>query len=331
MPLMTDTDRAILDLPERAPWWGPDLQTLRQRLTRRAGTLPGHSRRLEIAVRDRPGDRMSGMLHSPVTPKGMPLIVTLHGVSGSEDSAYMIETAAFFVELGHPVLRMNLSGAGPSAATSSSTYHAGAGTEVAAILQGLPGELTRDGVVLIGFSMGGSILLNGLAATPGLPGVLGAVTVSAPLDLTSSSHRLYRVRNRVYEMSLLKDLIRQERRWRQVRGEEDQPSLKGLSRLRAFDDRITAPRHGFRDAGDYYASTSGLQRLHQIREPLLLIHALDDPWICSDAYRSLLGSADHSASLALTRRGGHVGFHFRGYDAPWYNYRIKDFVDALTA
>lgn len=114
-------------------------------------------------------------------------------------------------------------------------------------------------------------------------------------------------------------------------GEEDQPSLKGLSRLRAFDDRITAPRHGFRDAGDYYASTSGLQRLHQIREPLLLIHALDDPWICSDAYRSLLDPADHSASLALTRRGGHVGFHFRGYDAPWYNYRIKDFVDALTA
>jgi len=328
---MNDTDGAILDLPERAPWWGADLQTLRQRLTRRTVTLLGVSRRLDIAVRDRPGDRMSGVLHSPATPTGRPLIVVLHGVSGSENSAYMVETACFFVELGHPVLRMNLSGAGPSAETSSLTYHAGATAEVGAILSGLPNDMTGDGVVLAGFSMGGSILLNGLAATPDFPGVLGAVTVSAPLDLTSSSHRLYRARNRVYEMSLLRDLIRQEKLWRQARAAADQPSLAGLRRLREFDDRITAPRHGFRDAADYYARSSGFRRLERIRAPLLLIHALDDPWICSAAYVDLLRSGNQRAEVALTRRGGHVGFHFRGYDAPWYNYRIKEFIDGLTA
>lgn len=325
----------LLEFPPKRPWWGADLQTLRQRLDKKLGTVvvPGRARALEIPAGDGTGDRLTGTLNQPETVAGRALIVLLHGVSGSEDSIYMHETARFFVLQGHPVLRLNLRGAGSSARSCSTTYHAGGGRDVGAVLHGLPGELLQHGVFLIGFSMGGSILLNGLIALGGDVRIVGAATVSAPLCLTRSARRLYRPRNRIYETALLRDLIRQEIRWRKGNGIAEVDDLQGIRRLQRFDDVVTAPRQGFRDAAEYYARSSSLPRLGGVQVPVLLVHAMDDPWISGAEYLELQRhprpETNPALNLALTRSGGHVGFHFRGFASPWYNHRIGEFAKDL--
>ena len=59
-------------------------------------------------------------------------------------------------------------------------------------------------------------------------------------------------------------------------------SLEGLPRIasvRAFDERYTAPHHGFRDAADYYHRASSLRVVARIRVPTLILAAADDPFV----------------------------------------------------
>lgn len=314
-------------LKQRSPWWGGDLQTLRNHFMGRAQSLLGSARAMELPLADGTGDRMTGTLHDPVnTAANVPLIILLHGVAGSEDSTYMRESARYFLAQGHPVLRLNMRGAGASANRCSVTYHAGSGRDLVSALAAIPAELTQHGIFLIGYSMGGSIMMHALAALTAPHNVIGAATVSTPLDLSRSSTRLSRLRNRVYERSLLADLIAQERRWRVGNGVAEGQDLQGLRSIRGFDEHITAPRHGFAGAADYYHRMSSRNIIDRIETPLLLVHAMDDPWICNADYIALQQARPAPLQLALTRRGGHVGFHFRSFDTPWYNHAIFEFL-----
>ena len=317
---------------QRLPWWGGDLQTLRNHFVNRVQMLPGTAKALELPLNDASGDRMTGTLHNPdvVQIEDAPLIILLHGVAGSEDSTYMHESTRYFLKQGHPVLRLNMRGAGSSASGCSVTYHAGSGTDIVNALAVLPPDLAQRRVFLIGFSMGGSILIHALAALTAPNNVMGAATVSTPLNLARSSACLSRLRNRVYERSLLQDLIAQERRWRLGNAVPNGQDLQQLRSIRGFDDSVTAPRHGFSGAADYYDRMSCRNVIDQVETPLLLIHAMDDPWICNKDYVALQQARSAPLHLALTRRGGHVGFHFRTFDTPWHNHAIFEFLKRVS-
>jgi predicted alpha/beta-fold hydrolase len=83
--------------------------------------------------------------------------------------------------------------------------------------------------------------------------------------------------------------------------------LKGVRRLREFDDLITSKIHGFADAIDYYRQCSAMPLLPQIKTPTLIIHAKDDPFM---DHHVIPDTAILPANIEyqLTRYGGHVGF-----------------------
>ena len=74
------------------------------------------------------------------------------------------------LERGWRVLRLNLRGAGPSRPLCGQHYYAGRSQDFRAALSLLPEELTRDGIMAIGYSLGGAMLLKYLgeegAGTP---------------------------------------------------------------------------------------------------------------------------------------------------------------------
>jgi len=114
-----DEDGDFPAFAPRVPWWGGDLQTLRNYVLRQAdplGALPG--RRLELALRDGSGDRLVATLHAPPSETGRPLLVLIHGLTGSEASPYVRASAAAALAEGYPVLRLNLRGAGPARAVT---------------------------------------------------------------------------------------------------------------------------------------------------------------------------------------------------------------------
>ena len=99
--------------------------------------------------------------------------------------------------------------------------------------------------------------------------------------------------------------------------------------FRGFDDRVTAPLHGFRDAGHYYDVASCRQYLRGVARPTLIVHALDDPFMTRDI---VPGREELSPfiRLELSAAGGHVGFVEGG--VPWAaRYWLEDRIPRFLA
>ena len=114
----------LSDFNPRLPWWGGDLQTIRNYALALEHALPRRSgEQLLVELAD--GDRLAATLHQPDKDRGRPLVVLVHGISGNENSCYVVLAAAYFVIRGYPVLRINQRGAGPSRRHCRGQYHAG--------------------------------------------------------------------------------------------------------------------------------------------------------------------------------------------------------------
>ncbi|HYC05482.1 MAG TPA: alpha/beta fold hydrolase [Azospirillaceae bacterium] len=295
----------------RFPWHGPHLQTLRNFLRRPEHPLPLGERR-HFDMDDGTGDVLLGALHRPERASGRPLAVLLHGLTGCEDAPYVRSTAAALLAEGHPVLRLNLRGAGPSAPLCAEHYHAGRTGDIRRVLSLLGDADTRDGVVLGGYSLGGNAALKFLGENDFPVPVLAGFSVSAPIDLSGCAQRFLRPANRVYHDRMLRQMKALalacrpplDPRWRDA-------ILKSRTTW-DFDHLLVGPRHGWSGAEEYYAVNSALGFLPRIRVPTLVLHALDDPWIPPDAYLSFDWASNPHLTPLLSPGGGHVGFHGEG-------------------
>ena len=135
------------DFEPRFPWRGPDLQTLRNVLRGPALLVPTKTPRtaLELPMRDGSEDRLVAF-RLATEPRAClrsdpPLVVLVHGLGGSSDSAYIQTSSAHLLELGYPVLQLNLRGAGASRRHCSAQYHAGRSRDLHDALAAMPPEL----------------------------------------------------------------------------------------------------------------------------------------------------------------------------------------------
>jgi uncharacterized protein len=88
-------------------------------------------------------------------------------------------------------------------------------------------------------------------------------------------------------------------------------SLEGFERLRNFkdyDDRYTAPLHGFDSAEDYWHKCSSKRFLADIAIPSIIINSLDDPFLGDLCFPHEEAHANPNVFLETPLRGGHVGF-----------------------
>lgn len=313
---------------DRPPWWGGDLQTLRNRLVVNAAPVPGHAEPVRIPARDGSGDVLTGTLHRPDRGPVGPLVLLVHGLTGSEDSDYVRISARFHLACGRRVLRLNLRGAGSSRATCGGFYHAGRGEDLDDVLNGLDVGFTADGVFAIGYSLGGNILLNLMGRV--LPGrrhaVVGAATVSAPIRPAESARRILACRNRVYHHALLADMKRESLSPHAALSPTERCAIRAARTVVDFDDRFIAPRHGFAGAEDYYDKTAGIAFAPRIDRPTLLIHAANDPIIPTKAYTELVAARPPAVSVVIAPSGGHVGFHAADSPIPWHDRAIDAFL-----
>ena len=320
---------------QRAPWLGGDLQTLRNTVMASFGVVadlsdwPGE--RLELAMEDGTGDRLMAALHRPRAPAGRPLALLVHGLTGCEDSAYLRASARCLLAAGHPVLRLNLRGAGPSRLACRREYHAGRSQDLRAALAAL-GPLSGDGgIVAIGYSLGANILLKYLGEEGDRSAVRAAVAVSAPIDLKAAQRRIMMPRNRLYHRHMLARMKAECAVGRAGVSEEERRAALAARSVYEFDDVFVARRNGFGTADAYYAINGAAQFLPAIRVPTLVIHALDDPWIPDEAYLRHDWRANRSLVPLLPPRGGHVGFHGRGGGPAWHDRCALDFFAEQAA
>ena len=317
---------------ERAPWWGGDLQTLRNYLVRAGIDLSAYAqRRLLLPMADGSGDRLVAYLNRPSRRRRRPLVVLIHGLTGCGDSRYILASARHFLELGYPVLRLSLRGAGPSRAYCRFEYHAGRSQDLRDAVAALPEALKANGLLLGGFSLGGNMLIKYLAEDGGSGGVRAAAVVSAPLDLVEAIRRLLEPRNAAYHLYLLARMKLESTTPPARLSTAERRAALAAPTVFQFDDRFTAPRNGYAGALDYYRRTMALNFLAGVSVPTLLIHAEDDPWIPSGTYRAFNWGSNKWLTPLLAEGGGHVGFHARDHEVPWHNRCISTYFREVTA
>ena len=316
----------------RPPWLTGDLQTVCNTARTWMGARPagpdGDGRTVQIACDDGTGDRLVAVVDEPARRRSDRLILLVHGLTGCHDSAYMRTTARALVGHGYRAVRLNLRGAGVSRPLCQQQYHAGRGADLDIAIQGLARAGIGDVGAAIGYSLGGSILLNHLADV-GTKSRLGcALTVSAPIDLAAACRRMMRPRNRLYHAGLL-------RRMRQESLEGAPPADLAAAARRArtvyaFDDSLVAPWNGFGTADRYYRACSALFRLGDIAVPTTLLHARDDPWIPAESYDAVRWDAFPPLSGRIAVGGGHVGFHERGAPLTVHDRILLDRLEAAV-
>lgn len=190
-------------------------------------------------------------------------------------------------------------------------YHSGETGDLAHVIRRVHERFgDRVPVAALGFSLGGNVLLKYLGERDaGDTGLGAAAAVSVPFDLAASADHLERGPGRLYARSLLRSLKRSLRRKaRRMPGVYDLERAEAADTLRAFDEAVTAPVHGFRDAEEYYRLSSSARYLSGVGVSTLVIHAKDDPFVPAETVPT--GTLESTPGLEprLSRRGGHVGF-----------------------
>lgn len=308
----------------KLPWWTGDLQTLRNYALDLGLALPGRPvERIETPLEDGSGDRLIASLHLPQRDRQRPLVALVHGLGGCQDSCYMVMASAYFLARGYPVLRVNQRGAGPSRPYCRLQYHAGSTGDFAALLDKLDPKLTARGVLPVGFSLGGNMLLKFLGEAGRNSPIRRAATVSAPLDLARTCRTLMRWRNYGYHRYLLANVKRNCTAPGAGLSDAERRTILEARTLWEFDHGFTAPRNGYASAADFYAANASRDYLGGIRTPTLAIHAHDDPFVPVAPYLEVPWS-DHPRLLPLLPKGGgHLGFH--DPSGIWYLRQIEAF------
>jgi predicted alpha/beta-fold hydrolase len=238
-------------------------------------------------------------------------VIILHGLEGSSASQYVIGNANKMWRAGMNVVRMNMRNCGGTESLTPTLYHSGLAGDVEAVLRFFTSRFGLERTALVGYSMGGNLVLklagdlNG-SAPPELSAVVG---VSPALDLGPSSDALHLLINRLYERRFLRALLKRFRRKVLLfPSVYDAARADGITSMREFDDRITALYSGFQGAADYYHRASAARVLDRIAVPTLILHALDDPFIRLTHESRTMIQANPNITLIEPEHGGHCAF-----------------------
>ena len=293
----------------RPAWWVPGrhLQTLWGKLFRRTVPLRTSSE----VLRTPDGDELE--LHSLDAPPGRPHLLLLHGLEGTVRSHYIggILEQARLHGWGAHLLLFRGCGAVPNQARRF--YHSGETSDAALAVDHILQRYPDAPLAMIGVSLGGNVLLKWLgelgACAPDR--LRAAAAISVPFDLERGARYISRGFSHVYEANFVASLKRKAvEKLSRYPDLFDEAALRRARTIVAFDEAVTAPVHGFRDAHDYYARSSALGWLHAIRRPTLLLSAADDPFLPAAVLDEVRAIARDNPFLhpEFTRRGGHVGF-----------------------
>jgi len=283
---------------------GPHSQTLAGALLRPRRPLPLRRERWELPD----GDFLD--LDHLEAPQGAPHLLVLHGLEGSSRSGYVLATLREAQKRGWGAIGFNFRSCSGEPNRQFRSYSSGETADPLAVLTRLRELGIRGPLLGIGFSLGGNVLLKLLAESGDHCPLAAAVAVSTPFDLALCADALDRARglSAIYRRAFLRTLIRKaDRKAHIYPGSLEHGALKGVRTLRAFDDRVTGPAYGFRDAADYYAHCSSRPMLHRIRRPTWLLSAWDDPMVPPEALPKP-ETLSPTTQLTVTERGGHVGF-----------------------
>lgn len=234
-----------------------------------------------------------------------PVVALFHGQEGSSNRYYINRLMQQLYRYEISSAALNFRGCGPTMNRQPVFYHSGATSDYRVFTDELNRRYPDRDIMAVGFSLGGNALVKFLAECGNCSSISRAVVVSPPFDLRAGSLNMQQGFNRIYELNFLQTLKdKLERKKTQF---PELPDFTGDT-LYDFDDQVTAPVHGFRDADHYYKECSSRQFYPEIKIPLLIIHSREDT-LCPLEYAPFSTIKENRyIDTLFTEKGGHVGF-----------------------
>ena len=306
-------------------WWlrSPHLQTLWPVFFKKRHKLNLRDEQVEL----KDGDFIDLCWSNKISGKS---VLVLHGLEGDLNSHYINGIIYQLEQSGYCPVLMHFRGCSGRVNRLPRAYHSGETGDLAFIVEHIKNVTGEYPCAAIGFSLGGNVLLKWLGETGDENPLKKAVAVSVPFRLHDAAKRLQQGLSRVYREHLLISLRKTYNEKFKILKSPLDVDVTQLKSFWDYDDKVTAPLHGFSGAKEYYEKCSSRQFLKHISVPTLIIHSCDDPFM----FDSTVPEAEElngKTELLLTQNGGHVGF-VAGVSAfklkYWSEFKILGFLSA---
>jgi len=257
-----------------------------------------------------------------------PIVLVLHGLEGSSHSHYARAMGHALPQHNFRVVVMNFRGCSGSHNRLTRSYHSGETEDINYVVKNIQKHNPDASIFVIGFSLGGNVLLKWLGEQKTDAPITAAVAVSVPFDLGVAADRMTQGLSRIYQRYFLSSLIPKiVAKNKLIELPVDIQKIRGAKTLREYDNNLTAPLHGFTNAEDYYTRSSCKQFLGDISIPTKIIHARDDPFMTTSIIPKQ-SEVSKCVSLNVQDHGGHVGF--LGKQGYWLDQTIPSFFSRFV-
>lgn len=256
------------------------------------------------------------------------VLIILHGLEGSSSSQYVRGLTNIMADIDIDICAVNHRSCSGELNKTIGFYHSGFTTDLRFIVQKLSFQYEK--IFIAGFSLGGNMALK-YAGEEGeniSKKVIAVAAVSVPCHLSSSAKRLNEWYNMPYSIQFLQTLKKKAI----AKSNLFNNSLPytneyvKIKTLLEYDNKVTAPLHGFKDAEDYYAKSSSLPLLENIKTQTILINANDDSFLSDECMPFDIAENNGHFHFLQTRFGGHVGFAKLRSSEYWIDKRLREWV-----
>ncbi len=258
------------------------------------------------------------------------LAIISHGLEGNSHRHYVVGMVKILNRNGWDALAWNYRSCSGETNRQLRFYHNGSIDDLECVIQHAINTTSYKKIVLIGFSMGGNLILIYLGKKGSQidSKIERSVLFSVPCDLKSTTQELAKFKNKLYMRRFLITLhqkIRAKMELMPERINDDDYHL--VKNFKDYDDRYTAPLHGFKNAEDYWHKCSGSRFISKIRIPTLIVNARNDPFLANRCYPTQEASNSKYVYLEIPQSGGQVGFvQFKNDKGYWSEERAIEFL-----
>lgn len=237
------------------------------------------------------------------------LVIISHGLEGNTTRTYVKAMVQAVNNGGWDALAWNYRSCSGEPNRQLRSYHNGATDDLARVIDHAKKKGNYKEIALVGFSLGGNLTLVHLGRDQVDPLVKKAVVFSVPCDLAASAKVLTKISNTLYMKRFLVMLHQKIKDKMAIMPHAlNDAGYEKIKTFKEFDDRYTAPIHGFKDAHDYWKKCSSRQFIPSIKIPCLIVNALDDPFLPQECFPVAEADTNPNITLKMPESGGHVGF-----------------------
>jgi len=243
----------------------------------------------------------------PTAPRGSVLVI--HGLGGSATRPHVLATTDEALRRGWHAVRVNLRNHGGTEALAATLFSAVQSDDIGAVLAAMEASGLPRPYIVAGASLGANMALRYAALEGSASRADAIIALNPALDFFVIERQIHRPTNLVYRLNFVLGLCAMLNAIRSLRHVPGPPAdLRHIRSIREFDHHFTAPAAGFEDVDAYYRAAAAGPLLQGLRVPALVLTARNDPFVPWPLIARHHGAADGRVQVALTDRGGHVGY-----------------------